>query len=179
MKTPKAYSYIRFSSLKQEQGDSLRRQVEQSEQYAKEHGLTLDDSLRLTDRGLSAFTGAHRSRGALSTFLSLVEQGQIAEGSILIIENLDRLSREKVLNALNQFTSIIQAGIRIVTLQDNMEYTRKSINQNWDQLIISITYMARAHDESLTKSKRLKEVWGKKREQAVNGERKLTGRCPL
>ncbi len=30
----KAYSYIRFSSKKQEQGDSVRRQTELAEQYA-------------------------------------------------------------------------------------------------------------------------------------------------
>ena len=38
----KAYSYIRFSSTRQMRGDSLRRQTELSEQYAKEHNLELD-----------------------------------------------------------------------------------------------------------------------------------------
>lgn len=36
---PRAYSYVRFSSPDQEKGDSLRRQVELSEQYAIKHGL--------------------------------------------------------------------------------------------------------------------------------------------
>ena len=140
---PKAYSYVRFSSPEQEKGDSLRRQIQLSEEYAKKHGLNLDDSLKLTDRGLSAYKGVHRTKGALGEFLKLVEEGKIAAGSILIVENLDRLSREQVLDALNQFTGIIRAGIKLVTLQDGMEYDRESINQNWTQLIISIVYMAR------------------------------------
>ena len=44
---PKAYSYIRFSSPIQETGDSEIRQLELSEQYAKEHGLVLDNKLIL------------------------------------------------------------------------------------------------------------------------------------
>ena len=175
---PKAYSYIRFSSPEQEKGDSLRRQVEQSEEYAKKYGLELDDTLKLTDRGLSAFKGAHKTKGALGKFLQFVEEGEIARGSILIVENMDRLSREQVLDALNQFTSIIKAGIKIVTLQDGMEYDQDSINQNWTQLIISITYMARAHEESQAKAKRLASAWSGKREKATNGQHILTAKSP-
>ncbi len=173
---PRAYSYIRFSTPEQEKGDSLRRQIALSEGYAKKHGLVLDDSMRLTDKGLSAYRGTHRTKGALGEFLRLAEAGQIPRGSILIVENLDRLSREQVLDALNQFTSIIRAGIKVVTLQDGMEYDEESVNQNWAQLIISITYMARAHDESEAKSKRLSAVWEEKRSRI--DERKMTAAAP-
>ena len=175
---PKAYSYIRFSTPEQEKGDSLRRQIELSEVYAREHGLDLDDSLKLTDRGLSAFNGLHRTKGTLGQFLKLVEQGEIPKGSSLLVESLDRLSREQVLDALTQFTSIIQAGIKVVTLADKMEYDRKSINANFGQLLMSLVIMSRAHEESAMKSRRLKEAWQNKREQASNGGRKLTARCP-
>ena len=175
---PKAYSYIRFSRPEQEKGDSIKRQTALSEEYAQKHGLVLDDTLKLTDRGLSAYNGYHRSKGALGEFLKLVEGGKIARGSILIVENMDRLSREKVLDALNQFTSIIRAGIKLVTLHDGMEYDMQSIDNNWSQLIISITYMARAHEESKAKSLRLSSAWKGKREKARNGENKLTAKCP-
>jgi len=179
IKQPKAFSYVRFSSPEQEKGDSLRRQIQSSEEYAKKHGLTLDNSLKLTDRGLSAYKGVHRTKGALGEFLKLVEEGKIADGSILIVENLDRLSREQVLDALNQFTGIIRAGIKLVTLHDGMEYDRESINNNWSQLIISIVYMARAHEESEAKSQRLSAAWENKREKISNGDkRKLTGAAP-
>lgn len=174
----KAYSYIRFSSLKQLEGDSLRRQLEATERYIKENGLILDNTLSLKDLGLSAFNNSHVEKGALGEFLKLVEQGRIERGSTLIVENLDRLSRDKVSEALNQFLNIINSGIRLVTLQDRMEYTKDSINQNWTQLVISITIMARAHEESATKSIRKKESWRNKREQAIESNKPITGKCP-
>jgi DNA invertase Pin-like site-specific DNA recombinase len=175
----KAYSYIRFSTPEQLKGDSLRRQLEAGEKYAKENGLILDKSLSMQDLGLSAYHGVHRTKGALGKFLKLVEAGQIEKGSVLIVENLDRLSREDVLDALNQFTGIIQAGISIVTLQDGQKYDVASIKQNWAQLIISITYMARANEESLAKSKRLKAVWKNKRQKATtDNTSKITNKLP-
>jgi len=142
---PKAYSYIRFSTPEQAKGDSLRRQLEQSEKYCKEHGLVLDDTLRLTDRGLSAYHGIHKTKGMLGEFLKRVENGGIPEGSVLIVESLDRLSREEILTALNQFTGIIQAGIQLVTLADGQVYDRESINDNWTQLIIYKLKMLEEH----------------------------------
>jgi DNA invertase Pin-like site-specific DNA recombinase len=172
----KAYSYIRFSTPEQLKGDSLRRQLEASRQYAKEHNLSLDENMQ--DLGLSAFKGINRLKGAFGKFLQLVEAGKIERGSILIVENLDRLSRQEVLEALNVFTSIIQAGISIVTLQDGMKYSKESITDNWAQLIISITYMARAFDESKRKSQRVSASWVNKRRGAINGERVLTTNIP-
>lgn len=177
-KVSKAYSYIRFSRPEQMKGDSLRRQSEATAEYCKSNNLVLDDKLTFQDLGLSAFTGVHRTKGALGEFLKLVELGKIEKGSYLIVENLDRLSRQEVLEALNQFTSIIQAGITLVTLQDGMKYSKESITDNWAQLIISITYMARAHDESLRKSQRVSEAWLKKREAAYNGTHIMTSRIP-
>lgn len=168
----KAYSYIRFSTPEQLKGDSLRRQLEAGEKYAKEHGLILDTDLSMQDLGLSAYHGVHKTKGKLGQFLKLVEEGKIEKGSVLIVENLDRLSRENVLDALNQFTGIIKAGISIVTLQDGQKYDVKSIDGNWAQLIISITYMARANEESKAKSKRLKAVWVNKR-KAVKTDKKV------
>lgn len=178
MPKAKAYSYIRFSSLEQKNGDSERRQKELAERYAKEHDLILDDSRRMTDEGLSAYHGIHRLKGALGNFLKQVENGDIERGSYLLVENLDRLSRADVLEALEQFNSIIKAGITIVTLQDNMVYSKESISANFTQLLISVSIMARAHEESETKARRVREAWKNKRERAVTENHKLTARCP-
>ncbi|MGE5581464.1 MAG: recombinase family protein [Bacillota bacterium] len=172
--TPKCYSYIRFSTLEQSKGDSTRRQLQASEEYAREHGLELDKDLR--DEGLSAYKGEHRTKGALGRFLARVESGVVSKGSVLLIESLDRLSREEILQALQQFLDIIRAGIRIVTLMDRMEYTEETINNNIGQLMMSLVIMSRAHEESLTKSKRVKAAWSNKRE--LIRQRKLTAQAP-
>ncbi|MES2325254.1 MAG: recombinase family protein [Pseudomonadota bacterium] len=173
---PVAYSYIRFSTSEQKKGDSLRRQTELSEHYAAKHGLTLDNSLHLHDLGLSAFDRSNIERGALGGFLEAVKRGRIVPGSFLLVESLDRLSRDKVLAALEIFISILRHGVTIVTLADNMVYNTESVGDNFGSLIISITIMARAHEESATKSRRLLAAWENKR--ANIGSRKLTAQCP-
>jgi hypothetical protein len=54
---PKAYSYTRFSSPEQAQGDSLRRQTEAARAYAAKHKLDLDEELTFHDPGMSAYRG--------------------------------------------------------------------------------------------------------------------------
>ena len=173
---PKAYSYIRFSTPEQSQGDSLRRQLEASRKYAEKKGFALDETLTVKDLGVSAFSGANVTKGSLGKFLQAVEDGTIPIGSILIVESLDRLSRDQILTALSLFTSIIEQGITIVTLADGQEYNKETVNSDFSKLIISITSMARAHEESAMKSKRVSESWANKRKNI--GKRKLTSKCP-
>jgi len=169
----KAYSYIRFSTPEQIKGDSLRRQLEASRQWAEENDYELDSSHR--DLGKSAFSGANRTEGSLKKFIDLINQGHIDEGSVLILESLDRLSREELTKSLNLFISILSSGIKIVTLADRQEYTADSIN-NIGNLVISLVSMARAHEESLMKSKRVRASWKAKVANAHN--KKLSRFCP-
>jgi len=171
----KAYSYIRFSSPQQLKGDSLRRQLEASRAYAEAHDMILDDSLR--DIGVSAFKGKNATEGALKKFIELLEAGRIEKVSVLILESLDRLSRQQVFTALGLFSSILSAGIEIVTLADNQHYTAASIN-DVGQIMFSLISMSRSHEESAVKSKRLAASWENRRKLAVEGKRPMTGQCP-
>lgn len=108
--------------------------------------------------------------------MKAVEDGQVPRDSYLIVESLDRLSRDKVLTALSQFTSLIDAGITVVTLMDSQVYSAESIQANPYQLMASIGVMARANEESATKSKRLNESWANKRANAST--KPMTARTP-
>ena len=174
---PTAYSYVRFSTPEQIKCDSIRRQVELSQNYAEAHGLTLDDSLQLTDLGVSAFNSANATTGKLGLFISAIESGTVKAGSYLLVESLDRLSRAEIMTALNQFTSILSKDISIVTLADNRVYTKGSIN-DIGNLMYSLMVMSRAHEESLTKSRRLSAAWENKRKKARVSGHKLTKTCP-
>jgi len=170
----KAYSYLRFSTLDQIHGDSLRRQTEAAAAWCRNNGVTLVDSYR--DLGVSAFKGKNAETGALSSFLALVKKDRIAKGSYLIVESLDRISRNSILEAFELFVSIIRAGIIVVTLSDNHTYDVDKINGgNFTDLIISLTVLSRAHEESRTKALRLAAAWDAKRRNI--GKRKLTSRC--
>ena len=91
---PRAYSYIRMSTEAQLRGDSLRRQVAQSQEYATSHAWELLEEHQLKDIGISAFSGANVNFGALGQFLHAIRVGKVEPGSFFIIESLDRLSRK-------------------------------------------------------------------------------------
>jgi DNA invertase Pin-like site-specific DNA recombinase len=166
----KAYSYIRMSTNIQLKGDSLRRQLETSKKYAFDNKLELVESIdgvELKDIGVSAFKGANAEKGALSIFLQLLEDGKIERDSILLIESLDRLSRNKITSSLLQFMDILDKGIEIVTLLDGQTYTKEKLNREPSSLFISIGVMIRANEESETKSNRLSSAWKNKRNHAA------------
>lgn len=75
------------------------------------------------------------------------------------MESLDRLSRDQVLEALSLFLEIIRSGITIVTLADDQVYSQASVGNDWSKLIISLTIMARAHEESQRKSERVSQSY--------------------
>lgn len=153
---PIVYSYLRFSDPKQAAGSSAQRQIEYAKRWAFEHGMELDASLSLRDEGLSAYHQRHVKQGALGVFLRAVEDGHIPEGSVLIVEGLDRLSRAEPIQAQAQLAQIVNSGITVVTASDGREYNRESLKRQPMDLVYSLLVMIRAHEESDTKSKRVK-----------------------
>ncbi|VVS98178.1 recombinase family protein [Rhizobium sp. EC-SD404] len=171
---PFAYSYVRMSTDIQLRGDSLRRQKEASARYAKTHDLTLIEGFELEDIGVSAFRGKNATEGALSRFLAAVEEGRIPKGSYLLVESLDRISREDPMEATTLFLKILKAGINIVTLADQKLYPAGKAE--FTDLIYSIVVMGRAHEESQMKSLRVGAAWDNKRRQT--DKKKLTKLAP-
>ena len=124
---PKAYSYLRFSTAAQLEGDSFRRQTAMAREYAERHGLELAD-LTFRDLGVSAFRGKNAVEGALGAFLAAIEAGKVKPGDYLLVESLDRLSRDRIMAALNRFHDLLQSGVRVVTLMDGQTYDEKSLD---------------------------------------------------
>jgi DNA invertase Pin-like site-specific DNA recombinase len=177
---PIAFSYIRFSSLEQAKGDSLRRQTESTREWCERNGIRLDESTTLHDLGRSAYTGKHREnpdRNALAAFLKLVESGKVPRGSYLVLENLDRLSREHIQPALLLALNLLQAGIRIVQLKPaEMVFDDKS-----DTLPVMMMMMelSRGHGESAMKSERVGKAWREKKQAARDSGEVLTRQLPF
>jgi len=166
----KAISYVRFSTPKQALGDSLRRQLEQTRDYCAKHGLTLDETL--TDAGLSGYKGEHVRHGALGRFLAAVEAGQVERGTCLIIEHLDRFSRQNTRIALTLLLNLINSGIQVITLFNEQTYSDTSANIEHD-LIGAILYMSEAHKASARKADLITKTWEGKRQKVASGERKI------
>lgn len=150
------YSYMRFSDPRQAAGNSSERQRAYAARWALEHDLQLDESLSMEDKGLSAYHQHHIKHGALGAFLAAVEQGRVPPGSFLVVEGLDRLSRAEPILAQAQLAQIINAGISVVTASDNKVYSRERLKANPMDLVYSLLVMIRAHEESETKSNRVR-----------------------
>jgi DNA invertase Pin-like site-specific DNA recombinase len=172
----KAYSYLRFSTPEQTRGDSFRRQASLAADYARQHDLTLDIELTFNDLGVSAHRGKNAEAGRLADFLVAVEDSIVPRGSYLLVESLDRISRQAARKALRVLEDIVEHGITVVTLNDGKAYTTDSLDNDPMSLLLALLTFIRANEESATKSRRLSAAWSAKRDKA--SERPLTSVCP-
>jgi DNA invertase Pin-like site-specific DNA recombinase len=172
-----AYSYLRFSSPQQSAGDSIRRQTEAREDWLAAHpDVRLDQSLVMTDAGRSAFRREGWDTYALARFVDCIKAGRVRPGSYLLVENLDRLSREEAGEATELFLSIVNKGVVIVQLSPMVMEFRKPVGTM--ALMYAIMELSRGHSESAMKSDRSGKAWANKRKLAAKREnvtRKLPG----
>jgi DNA invertase Pin-like site-specific DNA recombinase len=174
------YSYIRFSTPEQAEGDSLRRQTEKTVAWCKTNGVTLDTSLKLQDLGVSGFSGQHRDnpdKFGLAAFVEQVRQGKIAHDSYLIVENLDRLTREHLRPAVRFVLELLdEHHINIVTTSPERVFRHDS--NDMVDIIIAVVELSRGHGESQRKSDTVGTAWREKKADAVQNKTVLTAMCP-
>jgi DNA invertase Pin-like site-specific DNA recombinase len=180
---PIAYSYMRFSSGKQAKEHSIERQRQMAEDYISENpqlGLELDTSLNLTDKALSAFSGKNMTDGNLGKFFDLVYNGEIEVGSYLLIENLDRFSRDVAWKATHDLTTLVKGGIVVVVLSDRQVYSEETLSSEGGsfKLMQSVIGFMRANEESEQKSVRVGKAWRQKMLRVADGVQ-LTKRVPF
>lgn len=167
-----AHSYLRFSSPQQADGDSTRRQTALRDGWLKRHPhVRLDTSLTLADRGVSGFRGDHRTnkKHALAQYLDLVERGRVPSGSFLIVENLDRLTREEPEVSIPLVMNLIRAGVKVVQLAPaEMVYEP---GMDFGRLMMMLWELARGHGESKRKSGLCGAAWAAKKAEARDGRK--------
>lgn len=180
---PTAYSYIRFSSKKQELNDSVKRQTRLRDEWLRQHPeMTLDTTISLQDLGVSAFRGRNLDPewGDLGKFIDLAERpdSPIASGSCLLLERLDRFSRQRVSIAYTALVRLVSSGIKVVVLDPVAHQIDK---ENIDQLHVVlpiVTNLCLAHEQSREKSKRVTYAWLSRRERVREGKQIYTKRTP-
>lgn len=172
---PKVYSYVRFSTPEQSMGRSERRQFEMAERWAKRNGLRLED--QLTDRGLSGYHGDHRTKGALGDFLRQVEEGQIPPGSTLLVENIDRLSREGAKDTLQAILfKIWEHDITLQTLAPEETFDPTCADST--KFMMLIFSIQRAQEESARKSYFIQKSRRDAFDEALETGKIVTAMCP-
>ena len=155
--------YRRVSSGIQLEGTGLERQYENTTAYIERHGLELVRTY--SDRGVSAFRGKNRRVGELALILRHIETGIIRSGEHLIIESVDRLSRQDPLDALDTFREVLRLGIIVHNVYEGTTFTLDDL-RNMGKLTGLLYSMGRANEESRYKSSRVADAHAKAR---VNG----------
>jgi DNA invertase Pin-like site-specific DNA recombinase len=161
---PKAYSYIRFSTPEQAKGHSLQRQTDGARAWAAANNVVLDDELTFQDKGVSGFTGANVETGELGAFLERVKDGTVPPGSWLLVESLDRISRQVARKAVRTIEEIVERGITVVDLSDGgREYSAEALDKDPMLFMMMVVRFIRANEESTLKGARVAAKYAEKR----------------
>lgn len=169
----KCYSYVRFSHKKQELGTSFARQSD-IQHFVEKHNLIVDT--KLEDLGVSAFRGKNSQKGQLGDFIDLVENGLIEENSILLIENFDRLSRQKVIKSTQIFINLLNRGVDIAVLDTGKIYSKNTLLSS--DFFIAVIEFERANAESARKSDFTSAAWNIHRNEMRNNKSVKTRKTP-
>jgi DNA invertase Pin-like site-specific DNA recombinase len=102
--------------------------------------------------GVSAYRQSNAKKGALGEFLKAVADGHVPRGSFLLIENMDRLTRDEIVGATGLFLQLISNGIVVVTLTNNEIYSQERFHREPWAMHLIVSELTRANHESARKS---------------------------
>lgn len=167
----RAILYSRWSSHEQSGTTSAPRQLGITEAFAKRQGWEIVE--RIQDEGVSAWNGANISTGRLGALIAQLE----AEGGadvVLVVEKLDRLSRQSPLQMLGWVQRACGTGLTIATADGLHLINTGRLDREAMALVPLIFEAFRGHGESQAKSERVSEAWQQKRDRRAP----MTRQCP-
>lgn len=176
---PIAIDYGRFSGASQEEGDSASRQQSLADQWSQRTGIPIDQ--RLFDENVSGYKNQKRRLAEddiydLAKFLRMIESTAVQPGDYLLLENFDRLSRDKEVRATHLLTSILDKGIKVVQLAPY----EIELDENSDMFAVfrAIMELSRGHGESKRKSQICGASFASNRAAAILGSESYQGALP-
>jgi DNA invertase Pin-like site-specific DNA recombinase len=164
-----AISYQRFSAINQSQGSTLDRQQRLINEWLSKNPDVQLSTLSEIDHAKSGFSGKHLDHG-LGKILAAIESGDIKAGSYILVEAMDRIGRLAPLDMVSLVSGIVTAGVTLVTLEDNVHYTKELLNQDASSLFILVGKVQQAHSYSKNLSRRISAAYDRKRVSARAGE---------
>ncbi|MBA6123178.1 MULTISPECIES: recombinase family protein [Pseudomonas] len=167
---PTAFSYARFSSGKQQRGSSLERQEQMVADWLIQRPDYKRSELRFRDLAKSGWKGEHiKDGGGFAELLAAVEAGEIRKGDAVLVEAIDRTGRLPVMVMFSKIINpILTAGVDIITLDDGVVYSEKSLNEGGQiHFLVAKIQAARQYSDNL--SRRLRGSYDSRRRLAKEG----------
>jgi DNA invertase Pin-like site-specific DNA recombinase len=160
----KAIAYVRYSSAVQGDGDSIDRQTSPLEAFEARFNVKIDEIY--TDEGVSSYSGDNIKKGRFSEILEKIDNEEIKKGDFLVIESIDRISRQALNKTAKILQDILEKGIKIYTTIDERLYNYEDKERDLENYLMIGLIAKRANEESETKSKRRKSAWNKAKQLA-------------
>lgn len=153
--------YVRWSSKRQEKGDSLERQQADCRTFALNKGWTIVEEV--IDKGRSAWTGDHLNSGNLGKLADRIRGGELPSGTIILVEKLDRLSRLPPKKTRRWLEDMTEAGAIFATVSPDKLYDAASFDGNNLMDFLEVLMGAKAaNDYSENLSHKVGASWGRK-----------------
>lgn len=172
---PTLYLYARVSTAKQaiDGKTGMDRQTEINAVTRTIEKFSHMPREWMEDTGKSAYHGKNISEGNLGVFLKLCKQGKIKSGSIIAIENIDRLTRLGLTDAQQLVIEIMQAGVDLYIWTKDKIYTRDNVS---DTITLAIELeQARKYSKDL--SYKVTEAAKRKVKLIKDGKKDKDGHC--
>ncbi len=168
---PKAISYVRFSTGKQSTGSSKERQDLAVTRWLVANPEYTPSDLEYKDLGKSGYHGEHiADGGGWAKLLVAVKGGRIQPGDVVLVEAIDRTGRLDTSDMLHKvIIPILQAGVSIITLDDNTTYSKQTVNTPLIHLLLAKIQAAYGYSKQL--SERITASYEIRRTKARNGEK--------
>ena len=174
-----AYSYRRFSSRNPQQrdGTTLQRQFEMAQEVCTANNWQLVDlppdasvsGFKITDADEQ--TAANFHKGQLGKFLAKVRAGEITVGSVLVLEQLDRFSRNYFDIVFPVWLELLQTGIEIYSCVSRTHYTLEAIRKNPMLAGMALMELANGNEYSRGLSERIGKAFKIKLADAASGKK--------
>ncbi|MEZ7211422.1 recombinase family protein [Pantoea ananatis] len=168
-----AFSYVRFSTKSQATGTSLERQLNASKLFCSQNNLMLS-SKKYNDLGISGFKNVKRPE--LEQMLEAIESGDIPQGSFILIEAIDRLSRKGISHTQDVLKQILSKGVKVAFVGEDAKtlagqiLDKNSLNDLSSVILVALAADL-AHKESVRKSKLIKSAKAIIRQKALDGKK--------
>ena len=172
-----AIIYARFSKADQVKGHSIERQLDNAREVCASRKLVASTALTFIEKGRSAFTGANRSKGSLLANVELEIEAGAHHGRTLVVEHLDRISRQGHEEVLDFLRTCSDNGVSVAT-NDGGRLYRAGERVPMIEVIEIILKAELAREESAKKSSRIRKSFAAKRDEAAAGEGKRIASRP-
>lgn len=165
------FSYVRFSTLNQQDGNSEDRQDATFLKVVSQYGWTPRNDWNVVLRGVSAYKGDNLPH--LRNVLAMVKDGTIPQGTVMVIETFDRYSRRKISEVFPLLWEMLTSGLEIWV--EDMYLTKATLDDDRD-LSDVMKEIKSAYRYSEKLSGRVTEALQGRTEKVLNGEKFRTTR---